>query len=212
MGFQSRWLRFSLCTTHIYYGSNDAGLKLDRREEEIRHLAQALGDKASDAHDSDASSFFLLLGDFNIVGHDHGTMAALETSGFKVPKAIRTLPKGSNVAGNKFYDQIAVWEGEPGREIRMRDYASIAVAGAGVFDYYDYVFREGAKDPGGVDEAYYKQRMQEQVDTGKAGQVYAQYKDWRTYHMSDHLPMWLELRTDFADDYLGQALKALGAQ
>ena len=28
------------------------------------------------------------------------------------------------------------------------------------------------------------------------------YRDWRTYQMSDHLPMWVELRIDFGDDYL----------
>ncbi len=28
------------------------------------------------------------------------------------------------------------------------------------------------------------------------------YKDWRTYQMSDHLVMWVQLRTDFGEDYL----------
>jgi hypothetical protein len=28
------------------------------------------------------------------------------------------------------------------------------------------------------------------------------YKEWRTYHMSDHLPMWIELKTDFGKEYL----------
>ena len=28
------------------------------------------------------------------------------------------------------------------------------------------------------------------------------YKQWRTYQMSDHLPMWIEVRVDFSDDYL----------
>ena len=25
---------------------------------------------------------------------------------------------------------------------------------------------------------------------------------WRTYQMSDHLPMWIELKTDFGEEYL----------
>ena len=33
------------------------------------------------------------------------------------------------------------------------------------------------------------------------------YKGWRTYQMSDHLPMWIELRTDFADSYLKELVK-----
>ena len=28
------------------------------------------------------------------------------------------------------------------------------------------------------------------------------YKDWRTYQMSDHLPMWIELRVDFSCAYI----------
>jgi hypothetical protein len=34
--------------------------------------------------------------------------------------------------------------------------------------------------------------------TGKPGK----FKDWRTYQMSDHLPMWIELRVDFSREYL----------
>ena len=34
--------------------------------------------------------------------------------------------------------------------------------------------------------------------TGKPGR----FKDWRTYQMSDHLPMWIELRVDFSREYL----------
>jgi hypothetical protein len=28
------------------------------------------------------------------------------------------------------------------------------------------------------------------------------YPTWRTYQMSDHLPMWVEVRVDFGDDCL----------
>ena len=29
-----------------------------------------------------------------------------------------------------------------------------------------------------------------------------EYRDWRTHQISDHLPMWVEIETDFADAYL----------
>ena len=29
-----------------------------------------------------------------------------------------------------------------------------------------------------------------------------QFNLWRTYQMSDHLPLWAEFRVDFSDDYL----------
>ena len=47
-----------------------------------------------------------------------------------------------------------------------------------------FVYRDG-------DEAAY------QTDLGTA-----KYKDWRTYKMSDHFPLWVELQTDFGQDYL----------
>ena len=28
------------------------------------------------------------------------------------------------------------------------------------------------------------------------------YRQWRTFQMSDHLPLWLEVVTDYSDDYL----------
>jgi hypothetical protein len=32
---------------------------------------------------------------------------------------------------------------------------------------------------------------------------------WRTYQMSDHLPLWVSLRTDYADDFLTNKLAGL---
>jgi hypothetical protein len=29
---------------------------------------------------------------------------------------------------------------------------------------------------------------------------------WRTFQMSDHLPMWVELKIDYSDDYLARKL------
>jgi hypothetical protein len=28
------------------------------------------------------------------------------------------------------------------------------------------------------------------------------FSKWRTWQISDHMPMWIELRTDFSDAYL----------
>jgi len=35
-----------------------------------------------------------------------------------------------------------------------------------------------------------------------AGQRKYYEKEWRTFQMSDHLPMWVELKVDFSDRYL----------
>ena len=58
---------------------------------------------------------------------------------------------------------------------------------AGVFDFFETVYRRNQ------DEAVYKDQMKPSW----------KFNEWRTYQMSDHLPMWVELRTDFGDEYLG---------
>ncbi|MFH1842557.1 MAG: hypothetical protein ABIF77_05070 [bacterium] len=63
---------------------------------------------------------------------------------------------------------------------------------AGICDYFQCVFRQGGDDKDGEDEQYYSPQV--------GGNVTC--REWRTYQMSDHPPMWLELRVDFGDDYL----------
>jgi len=193
--FQAGWLKFILCTVHIYYGSGRGGLA--RRNGEIRKLTRFLSERARSEHDSDADNFFFVLGDFNIVGKNHVTWQSLHENGFMVPEQLRKIPAGSNVARDKAYDQIAFWQPDarpdPGSPF-------IDVGNAGIFDYFRYVFRWGDDDPDCEDERYYARHTAKHRLT---------YKEWRTFQMSDHLPMWIELRTDFGTDYLS-ALSSSG--
>lgn len=186
VSFQAGWLKINLCTVHIYYGEGSKGL--ERRKEEIRRLTKLLAERAGSDNDSDADSYFIALGDFNIVGRAHETMEALQTNAFKVPAALSTLP-GSNVRKDKYYDQIAVWTGE---SPRRKTYTRAVTCRAGVFDFFETVFR---KD----EEAIYSEYMEK---PGRPGEFYQSYSRWRTHQMSDHLPMWVELHIDFSDSYL----------
>ncbi len=56
-----------------------------------------------------------------------------------------------------------------------------------VFDYYEHVYRL-------ADEAQYA--GERNTRPGRS------FKDWRTYRMSDHLPMWIEFGIDDGDAYL----------
>jgi len=44
---------------------------------------------------------------------------------------------------------------------------------------------------------------------GKTEKQIASYylTKWRTFQMSDHLPLWVELKIDFSDQYLERVLK-----
>ncbi len=200
VSFQSGWLKINLCTVHIYYGKGRKGL--GRRNAEIRRLTKFLAKRAASENDSDADAFFFVLGDFNIIGKGHATMKSLLTNGFVVPDELHDVP-GSNVKQNMAYDQIAYWAGE---SKRRRSVTTIEARRAGVFDYFDTVFRFDDADPNGEDEAYYTSLTT--ASTGQKGEERKvmkdtwKYSDWRTHQMSDHLPMWVELRIDFGDEYL----------
>ncbi len=185
--FQAGWLKINLATVHIYYGSGAAGI--EQRKEEIRRLTALLAERANSDSDSDADSFFIALGDFNIVDHEHDTMAALRTNDFVVPEPLQNVP-GSNVKQDRFYDQIAFWTG---KSSRRSTYTRFLPYRAGVFDYFDVVYRQD-------EEAVYRPFM----NKPDSDETYASYARWRTYQMSDHLPMWVELHIDFSREYLDQ--------
>jgi endonuclease/exonuclease/phosphatase family metal-dependent hydrolase len=183
--FQTGWLKINLATVHIYYGSGAAGI--EQRKEEIRRLTELLAERAKSDSDSEAEAYFIALGDFNIVDREHDTMSALLTNDFVVPKPLQEIP-GSNVKQDKFYDQIALWTGQ---SKRRKTYTNIIPYRAGVFDFFNVVYR--------TDEADMYHPLMRKPGSN---QFYASYKSWRTYQMSDHLPMWIELQVDFAREYL----------
>ena len=139
----------------------------------------------------------MVLGDFNIVDREHDTMKALQSNGFMTPEPLQTIP-GSNVKQDKFYDQIALWTGESSRR---KTYTRIIPYRAGVFDYFDVVYRSDEED------SYHS--FMRKTDSNE---YYSSYATWRTYQMSDHLPMWVELHIDFAEQYLDEVEADLQAQ
>ncbi len=179
VAFQAGWFKFNLCAVHIYYGA-DTGQKLQRRVDEIRELAHFFS-----ARQDRELEDYILLGDFNIVSPEHQTMQALEGEGFVTPENLKEAR--SNLGGDKHYDQIALKVKEKRLEI----------GASGVFAYARSVFRD-------EDDflAYRDLLPPDKRGPDEAGQR-AYYADkWRTWQMSDHLPMWVQLKVDFTEDYL----------
>jgi endonuclease/exonuclease/phosphatase family metal-dependent hydrolase len=178
VAFQAGWLKFNLCTVHIYYGQ-DTGAKLARRVAEIEAIAKFFKDRQK----KEAQNY-ILLGDFNIISPEHQTMAALKKHGFTVPENLQK--EKSNLIKTKHYDQIAL---KPLEKI-------IEIGASGVFAFDDVVFRPTVED-----RTIYKKFMSKAGD--KTGEDLTKYYDtWRSFQMSDHLPMWAELKVDFTEDYL----------
>ncbi|MEN2787086.1 endonuclease/exonuclease/phosphatase family protein [Sphingomonas qilianensis] len=192
VAFQSGWFQFSLCTAHLYYGAA-SGAALDQRIAEIEALVTFFADRQDKASKRAAANHrpvenYIILGDFNVVSPEHKTMQALKSHGFVVPPEIDG--KKVRKLGQHFYDQIAV---------RVKD-ARFKVLGGGMVDIFEDVFTDA--DLPLYAGALPKKDL-EKDSTAKAKTPEALYKKWRTWQMSDHHPLWIEIATDFSEQYLG---------
>jgi endonuclease/exonuclease/phosphatase family metal-dependent hydrolase len=176
VAFQAGWFKFNLCTVHIYYGT---ATDTTVRRREIADVARFFTER----QEKDGETY-ILLGDFNILNPEDKTMAALLGGGFEVRPELR---KPTALASANFYDQIA---------LRTKK-KEVEIAASGAFSWQDYVFRAGSDFP------TYKPFMPTKTKQGKAAKLDdAAFKQWRTWQMSDHLPLWAEIKMDFTDDYL----------
>ena len=187
VAFQSGWFKFNLCTVHIYFGAS-SGAKLQRRIREIERLMKFFRtrqdkENARLTSKPEQAENYILLGDFNVVSPEHETMQALESQGFEVPDAI----DGDIVRPEegKYYDQIAVRAVDP----RFR------LTGGGVVNMFEDVFRNRKAD---------RELYEPMIPAGQEPDLSLEtrYKKWRTWQMSDHSPLWVEIETDFSDHYL----------
>ncbi len=187
VGFQAGWFKFTICTVHILYGESVS--EDPQRIEEIKGLARFLADESKSKFAWSPNMF--LLGDFNIFKTTDKTMKAITDAGFFVPEQLQQLP--TNVPQDKHYDQIAIIS--PRLEKQKKTF------NAGVYNYYDVIYRNS-------DENTYTAEMGKKYEEKEnAGQKSRYYKDWRTHQMSDHLPMWLEIKVDFGEEYLASKTK-----
>ncbi|NQU05164.1 MAG: endonuclease/exonuclease/phosphatase family protein [Calditrichaeota bacterium] len=211
--FQSGWFKFLFATVHIYFGKAAKKSKeYARRVMEIEAVAKYL---AKEAKASEANQ--ILVGDFNILKRGSAGFNALTKNGFTVIQN----RKGSNRDRTKFYDQISFRSVkdelvlmEPERDDR-------------VFQFFNSVFRtedfaiykpimkvsiaaklkKAKEDLAAATSKKKKKKAQGQIDSLTAARasdasLKEYYAEWRTFQMSDHLPLWVELEIDFSDDYL----------
>ena len=190
VGFRSGWTKFILTTVHILWGESKS--ESPERVREIHHVAEFLKKRTKDQ--TAWSQNIILLGDFNIFGTDDKTFQQLTENGFEVPEQL--LAFRSNATQTRHYDQIA-FQVRPG---------SLTMTGeAGVFNFFDIVFREADK------KIYIPHMKNFQTTTEGTPRTENSKKNyyqtyWRTHQMSDHLPMWVELKIDYSDSYLEDKL------
>jgi len=190
--FRTGWRRVSLCSVHIYYGEGNPNDPV--RVAEIDSLSELLAErnqKRQSAADGEPD-IVVLLGDFNVFNRTGDeTSAALNRNDFILPKKLRLLP-GSNLGRDKYYDQIAFHD--PRKRLRATN--------AGVYDFTKVIFGD---DEASIHAEAMHRSAPEQYEAADDKRKF--YGNWRTFQISDHLPLWLELKTDFADAYLAKVMR-----
>ena len=203
-GFRSKWVDFQLALFHVIWGS-DVG----QRREEVRQLTAAITEKADDPNSW--SRNMVVLGDFNLGSPNDEAWQALRDAGWVVPADFEQDIRGTNIAQDRYYDQIAV-RPRPGF-FEIEQIAGAASAGA--FNFYDVVYRPLAdfETYRGVMDEYQRDRNRSNFRFDSRGNPrtpdsqrnwYRRY--WRTHQMSDHLPLWVAIRSDNTDAYLTSRL------
>lgn len=211
VAFRSAWLKFKLCTVHIFYGSGSAGLA--QRREEIERIARFLANRQEDEgkamvkrakergwtrpEDAGWDSNYILLGDFNIISPEHETMKALIDAGFTVPTQLQT----TNLGNSHHYDQVAIKSAHPGFKVLQ----------SGVFDMLKYVYRD--EDAQFYAEAVKPARMMKDGKKDRAPEAQLTYfkRYYRVNQMSDHKLLWCEICVDYSDKYLADIVAGAGA-
>jgi endonuclease/exonuclease/phosphatase family metal-dependent hydrolase len=192
-GFRSGWSRFMLASVHILWGSGKSSKKKEPvgRVAEIRKVAQFLKKRTEDK--TAWSQNLILVGDFNIFTTEGEAFGELLKAKFEIPDELKDFC--TNAKQNRQYDQIA---------FRVQKDRLGTTGNANVFNFFDYVFRE-------EDEHLYVKHMGDAYKKKKNGKVrnkkeksmyYKTY--WRTHQMSDHLPLWVELKIDYSRQYLNR--------
>jgi len=226
--FQAGWFRFMFSTVHIYFGK-DTGALYARRVAEIRAVARFLAKRAK----KDESNH-VLVGDFNIKLGDSKGANALADAGFtmfqnrtgsnmlktKFYDQISFMSKSDHI-------RVAIPDQSNGvldffaSIYRAEDFQSYRDALRVTLDekivrLNQKIAESGKKIPNARTESV-KEKHRKSIASNKekisdflslkdddVGLMDYYLDEWRTFHGSDHLPLWVNLKVDFSDAYLAR--------
>jgi len=179
--FRSGDWAFEVCTTHIHYGGSRADQHA-RRLTEIKHLLEHLRWRAR-GHTMD----LFLLGDFQIERRDSEVHEALVKGGVQIPDMVL---QPSSALSERFYSLIGY--------LKERGSMPLAASGrsGGVFRTFDYAMRD--EDLGAYARTTaYRHTRASRTGVGRPDDDQKtrlrRFRQWRTYYLSDHRPLWVEL-------------------
>lgn len=167
---------FKVCTTHILYGGGGKDA-IEKRLIEIKGLTRYLRNRAR--YDQDD---LLLLGDFQLENPGSAIHQALLENQVQIPEAT-LLP--AHIRKDRYYSVVGY---VAKREMPLTKSSSAA----GMINVYEDVFREEDFESYARTAAYRYSTKGTQAGVSKQARL-KRYERWKTYQLSDHLPLWVEL-------------------
>lgn len=224
--FQAGWFKFLLSTVHIYYGEKK-GPKYERRVKEVDAVAKFLAKRAK--HDD---RNHILVGDFNILEPGSSGYNALKKHGFAIyqnsegsntyqtkfydqisfrvrENELRFVDSPNNKGVLQYFDSI--FRNQDFDQYQRDVVKTIEEKLVKLQEEIAQATLAREETTSSTRRATLTKsiaRKKKQVadweghlsDPARQQAYYA--SEWRTYHASDHLPLWVELEIDFSDAYL----------
>jgi endonuclease/exonuclease/phosphatase family metal-dependent hydrolase len=165
---------FRVCTAHIHFGGGGAHARRHTLAE-CRTLAAFLARIAK----RDAQNV-ILSGNFNIERKDGAAVRAFKAEGFSVPPR---MVHPTDVTGTRFYDMTGLLLNDAATGV------SAKIGKSGCVNPFESVFRVTDCDLYAKDIPTKRTGAPSPLNT-----VVAYEKLWRTRQLSDHVPLWVELK------------------
>lgn len=173
--FRAGDFHFRVCTAHIHFGGGGGPEARAHSLEECRTLAAFLGRIAK----RDAQNI-ILSGNFNIAKKDSAAVRAFKGEGFSVPPRII---HPTDVSGTRFHDMTGLLLDDTKRDVTAK------IGRSGSLNPFESVFR--LEDQPAYERAL---RSARRAGSSTMSSAIAYEKFWRTRQLSDHVPLWVELK------------------
>lgn len=201
-GFESAWKKFSVVSVHLHPGEddNDGGpTDQEIRREEVRLLMQLLKEKLDISAYEDRN--MIILGDTNLYAEDTDIVQLITDEGFVESDGLQG--KFTNASQSQIYDRI-FFNVDPFFKLVEND----AMESGGVFNFFDYVYRDDSTEI----QQYHQLMLSHKNDpsTLTDDDAFVSYfnRYWKRNQMSDHLPVWVEIKADSSTEFLQNKLDA----
>ncbi|WP_117879568.1 endonuclease/exonuclease/phosphatase family protein [Aureibaculum luteum] len=194
-GFIAGWKSFSLLNIHLQPGKGDASKEF--RKEEVRLLMEAIKEKLKRQHFWNEN--LIMLGDTNLYKNDDDIVDIINKTDFR--EAENLIGKVTNVSETEVYDRIFLNVDKTFFHL-VKD--KEGKEKGNVYKPFEVIYTENKR------KAYHNFMLAHKDDSSTLvsdetfEKYYHQY--WKRNQISDHNPIWIEIKIDSTDEFLRSKL------